>query len=142
MIENWNSVVSDNDIVYHLGDFSAGVGKVKNGYNRLKIIAENLNGTKILIRGNHDWYKEQAYIDDFGFAEVHDYLVVDEFFLCHYPLVVDKYSKEHEKKINFLQDKFNEANCSTLIHGHTHLTNFPGKINASVDLNNFTPIIF
>ncbi len=142
IIENWNSVVSDNDIVYHLGDFSAGVGKIKNGYNRLKVIAKHLNGTKILIRGNHDWYKDQAYIDDFGFSEVHDYLVVDEFFLCHYPLVHDSYSKKFKNKIDFLNDEFDKSGCTTLIHGHAHLTHFPGKMNVSVDLNNFTPVIF
>lgn len=48
LISNWNSVVSDDDIIYHLGDFCL---SDKNG---IKKIASKLNGHKILVRGNHD----------------------------------------------------------------------------------------
>lgn len=47
LIDNWNSVVSDADDVYHLGDFSFGVSTA------LEII-EQLNGTIHFIYGNHD----------------------------------------------------------------------------------------
>ncbi len=47
MISNWNSVVSRDDKIYHLGDFSL-------SYNRAKEILPLLNGYKILIKGNHD----------------------------------------------------------------------------------------
>lgn len=47
LIENWNSVVSDEDIVYVVGDFSF---KGKNAENYL----DRLNGKIVLIRGNHD----------------------------------------------------------------------------------------
>ncbi|MFA5758616.1 MAG: metallophosphoesterase family protein [Clostridia bacterium] len=48
LINNWNSVVKDDDVVYHLGDFSFGHN------SRSAEIFPQLNGTKILIRGNHD----------------------------------------------------------------------------------------
>lgn len=49
LITNWNNVVSDNDIVYHLGDFSF------RGYTRFK---NRLSGEIILIKGNHDDEKQ------------------------------------------------------------------------------------
>lgn len=48
MIDAWNSVVSNDDIVYHLGDFAFG------GPDHAKHIFQQLNGRKILILGNHD----------------------------------------------------------------------------------------
>lgn len=48
MVDSWNSVVRDTDIVYHLGDFSFG------GAAHAKAIFRRLNGRKILVLGNHD----------------------------------------------------------------------------------------
>ena len=45
LIKNWNSVVSDEDIVFHLGDFS---------FERKDSYKYRLNGDIILIKGNHD----------------------------------------------------------------------------------------
>jgi len=45
LIENWNSVVDDNDDIYQLGDFSFG--------NPVRYMSL-LNGNIISIRGNHD----------------------------------------------------------------------------------------
>jgi len=47
LIDRHNSFVSDNDTVYHLGDFSFNHKKITN-------ILNHLNGTHILICGNHD----------------------------------------------------------------------------------------
>lgn len=51
LIEAWNSVVRDDDIVYHLGDvffsLSRNADRVREIFNRLK-------GKKHLIIGNHD----------------------------------------------------------------------------------------
>lgn len=47
IINNWNSIVNDEDIVYILGDFSF-KGKSADYY------AKQLKGRKILIKGNHD----------------------------------------------------------------------------------------
>lgn len=46
LIENWNSVVRTDDVVYHLGD----VFFTKDGGRQL----HRLNGRKRLILGNHD----------------------------------------------------------------------------------------
>ncbi|HUS89517.1 MAG TPA: hypothetical protein VMW91_09155 [Desulfosporosinus sp.] len=47
IINKWNEVVSPEDIVYHLGDFAFRSKNTYSCFNRL-------NGTKILIFGNHD----------------------------------------------------------------------------------------
>ncbi len=49
MIEAWNSVVRDDDVVWHLGDF-AHRGKPAE----VRAIFDLLAGTKKLVRGNHD----------------------------------------------------------------------------------------
>lgn len=49
LIENWNSVVGRDDIIYHLGDFAWRIGK-----NKMIAILIQLNGRKFLCRGTHD----------------------------------------------------------------------------------------
>ncbi|MBY3321224.1 hypothetical protein [Rhizobium laguerreae] len=51
IIESWNSVVSDGDIVYHLGDFAFGLSR---DADRIRAIFDRLKGLKYLIIGNHD----------------------------------------------------------------------------------------
>ncbi len=58
LINNWNAVVGDDDVVIHLGD-------VFWRYDRAKVIAPRLKGTKLLIRGNHDW--NVARMESLGF---------------------------------------------------------------------------
>lgn len=48
LIERWNAVVAPGDLVYHLGD--VGICPMKDIARTL----HRLNGTKVLIRGNHD----------------------------------------------------------------------------------------
>jgi len=58
MIKSWNEVVSPEDTVYHLGDFAMG--------DRTKIptLLSRLNGTLILIRGNHDHKKSLEFFEN------------------------------------------------------------------------------
>ena len=79
MVENWNSVVNNDDIVYVLGDFSWYDNVMEDS------ILDKLNGRKVLITGNHDknlgstkWYKVANYL------EVDD--GDDKVVLCHYPI--------------------------------------------------------
>lgn len=67
LVANWNSVVSEDDTVYVLGDFGA------SGYE--KEILSKLNGTKFLVKGNHD-VKSNAEYREAGFAEVYDLPVI------------------------------------------------------------------
>jgi calcineurin-like phosphoesterase family protein len=132
MTNRWNEVVSKNDLVIHLGDVSAGV---KENKEKLKKLLKSLNGTKILIRGNHDHYPDKWYIDA-GFSAVYTYLEIGKYFLCHYGLETNQYTTESERK---LMDIFEKSKCSVVVHGHTHTRNIPGKINVSVDNTDFIP---
>lgn len=64
MIRNWNAIVGPDDTVIHLGDVGLG------SESSLKEIVPQLNGHKILIRGNHD-RKSDSFFYDCGFEEIH-----------------------------------------------------------------------
>lgn len=69
LVANWNSIVNDDDLVICLGDFSF-LNK-----NTTAEILKSLNGTKWLIKGNHDCHGKQWYLD-VGFEKVmHNYLL-------------------------------------------------------------------
>jgi calcineurin-like phosphoesterase family protein len=55
LIQNWNDRVQPDDTVYHLGDFAFGTPAQISDY------AKQLNGHKVLIRGNHDRLSDDAY---------------------------------------------------------------------------------
>ena len=48
LIQNWNARVKPEDIVYHIGDFCY------RGVSKYSKYLEKLNGTIIVIKGNHD----------------------------------------------------------------------------------------
>lgn len=51
IIDRWNAVVGDEDIVYNLGDFAFGLAK---NSDRVREVFGRLKGRKYLIIGNHD----------------------------------------------------------------------------------------
>ena len=63
MIEIWNSVVSDADTVFVLGDVFLCPEEEAKEY------IERLNGYKVLVKGNHD-YSEKVMLR-VGFDEFH-----------------------------------------------------------------------
>lgn len=83
LIENWNSVVGEDDTVFHLGDFSFSHRKHEN-----EIIFNELKGTKVLILGNHD----KDAVTSLPWDAVHNYYEVrkhgdiDRICLFHYPM--------------------------------------------------------
>lgn len=70
MVTRWNEQVQSNDTVYHLGDFAMGPR------TNIPHFLSQLNGRKILIRGNHD--RSAKFMLDSGFAEVHESLWIKE----------------------------------------------------------------
>lgn len=100
LIDNWNSVVSDEDTVYVLGDmfWCKATPAIE--------IMKQLKGHKVLIKGNHDR------IHDNKFAKCFDYIkdreeVIDgdkHIVLDHYPT---PYFKNH-------------FHGWTLLYGHVH----------------------
>ena len=82
LVSRWNQTVAPGDIVYVLGDMFWCKGK-----DALEVL-KRLNGSKFLIRGNHDRCNDTAFIKQF--AKVCDYLEIEDagrkVVLCHYPI--------------------------------------------------------
>ena len=93
MIRRWNDRVSPNDKVYHLGD-------VVINRKALSTLAR-LNGDKVLIRGNHDIFRDDEYRQ--YFRELRAYHVLNGLILSHIPI--------HEASLG-------RFGCN--IHGHLH----------------------
>ena len=119
LIEQWNKTVSPNDKVYHLGD----VG-FKN-FTALGVILSRLNGTKVLIKGNHDNFKLSQYQQ--YFKDVRASHQLDKFILTHIPI--------HPQSI---------GRWKANIHGHLHANTLddPRYFNVSVEQINYTPLDF
>lgn len=81
MVSRWNSVVTDEDIVYVLGDFSW------HKEEKTLEILDKLNGKIVLIKGNHDKISPKISRKLHG---RYDYLEVNDngvkVILCHYPM--------------------------------------------------------
>lgn len=119
LIKRWNYVVGKEDKVYHLGD----VGFTNFPY--IKNIFDALNGTKVLIKGNHDNFKLAQYAQIF--KDVRAVHVLDKLVLSHVPI--------HPYSL----DRWNGN-----IHGHLHENKLddPKYINICVEHINYTPISF
>jgi len=130
LIENWNKVVQPCDKVYHLGD----VGFKNATY--IIMVLQSLNGTKVLIKGNHDVHKLSQYTQIF--KDVRAYHQLNNIFLAHIPIHPDCLDRWRGQ-----------------VHGHTHansvmLRNWlddpisPDKryMNVSCEQINYTPIDF
>ncbi len=81
MINNWNKVVTPEDKVYHFGDFAYDKSLLTKDF------VSQLNGSIILIRGNHDTSSPKLLKS--LFTEVYDSLLLkykDQTFFCnHFP---------------------------------------------------------
>lgn len=79
LIKNWNSVVSQHDIVYILGDFAL------CGKDKIIEVAQRLNGRKRLILGNHDGASIETYKSVFEYVYNHSIILDNFYILSHYP---------------------------------------------------------
>ena len=131
LITNWNSRISNNDIVYIVGDMMFRIAIHPEQY------LLRLNGKKHLIVGNHDkswmkliklplWFEtvsSMVSINDAG------YLIT----LCHYPMMTWPGSKN-----------------AFMVYGHIHnntdadfwplIAKSDRMLNEGVDINNFAPV--
>lgn len=134
IIENYNSIITNQDTVYMLGDLCLGtLDKLKES-NYL----ENLNGNIKFIIGNHDsdekinYYKQIKNIEIIGYATYLKYKKY-RFYLSHYPTITS-YADDKKLKSKVLN-----------LYGHTHQTekfynNNYTMFHVGVDSNNLFPI--
>jgi len=126
IVQNWNKVVKQDDIVYHLGDVVIGSG---DNINHLSII-DRCNGLKVLVKGNHDLLDDSVYLRHF--ANVFAMIIpknkkMSRMIMSHFPI--------HESCV----DRF-----KINLHGHIHSASLNDNryINCCVDYpgNDYSPL--
>lgn len=135
MVRRWNDTVRPNDKVYHLGDVIIN--------RRCFPTLARLNGDKVLIRGNHDIFRDTEYNQ--YFRELRAYHVMNNYILSHIPIHPDS-----------------KGRFDGNIHGHLHANLVmkargvdvrtgeilysnepdPWYTNVCVEHTNYTPILF
>jgi calcineurin-like phosphoesterase family protein len=127
LIKNWNSVVSYDDEVYHMGDVSFGTDKDVSEF------IHSLNGKIYLIKGNHEKPILSKESNRKRFEWIKDYHELDvsnraKMCMFHYP--IGSWNKSHHGSLH--------------VHGHCHNSFAPvGRMmDVGVDnpIVNFTPI--
>lgn len=102
MVKEWNDLIAPDDLVYILGDVAfLPAQKAAETVNRL-------NGTKILVEGNHDRKALNDPTFRRSFKEVHKYLDINyngtKVVMFHYPIC--EWDQMHRGAVHF--------------HGHLH----------------------
>ena len=125
MVKRWNERVRPNDKVYHLGDVVINRKALSTLYR--------LNGDKVLIRGNHDIFRDDEYRQHF--RELRAYHVMNGMILSHIPIHSDSLGR-----------------FGTNIHGHLHANRvMTGIKNSQIDVRyhcvcveqtDYAPILF
>lgn len=136
IIENWNSIVSDEDDVYILGDLM--LNDNIHGIECLK----KLKGKKHIIYGNHDTETRKALYAEIGecigWATVIKYKKY-HFYLSHYPTLtgnLDDCNKSMKEKVinlcghSHASNKFQDADKGFIYHCELDAhANFPVALN-------------
>ncbi|MFT4085016.1 MAG: metallophosphoesterase family protein [Nocardioides sp.] len=127
LVHNWNSVVQPDDTVWVLGDFDM------HGKDASLTLVEQLNGTKILVSGNHDscWagvregWKNRELYQSAGFVAVMDFAVTTlpplrpqapatRVLMSHFP-----YAGDSQDEDRYAQFRLRDEGIP-LLHGHVH----------------------
>lgn len=120
VIEQYNKVVHDDDLVYILGDlvFSPAAPAIE--------LVKRLKGRKILILGNHDRLTNAQY-REMGIIEVinHPVYYSSSIILSHEPVI----------------EAFNNPYVYN-IHGHLHHSYIDAEnyINVNIEMNDYKPV--
>lgn len=127
LIRRWNNKVTANDTVYILGDMFFRYEDIEV----VKTTLKQLNGKKILIKGNHDNFLNQIKWQDY-FSTVKDIMKIKDngrdVVLMHYPI---------EEWDGFFRGSYH-------LYGHVHnsdngLRVIDRRYNVGVDVNDFEP---
>lgn len=132
LIERWNSIIRDDDLVYHLGDMFAGPAREPHR------IRERLRGRIHLLRGNHDSGVDPEALGLEWVKDYHELIVEDEeadngcrlIVLSHYPF--REWNQSHHG--------------SWHLHGHCH-GSLPESgagysLDVGVDVHGFAPLSY
>lgn len=135
LIQRHNSVVTPNDTVINLGDFTCG-----GTAEQLADIRSYLNGTQFIVLGNHD--RSATCLTNSGFQVVTStwthYILCNKIpvILSHVPPAPDKKIDKHAKR------RPPHDTGRWILHGHVHnkYRTLAKQFNVGVDVNEFTPV--
>lgn len=144
LINRWNEVVGDDDVVWVLGDFA--LGRIADTLP----LAGALRGRKVLLAGNHDrcWHGHGRRVDewtdrylDAGFDEIVQGTATmsvagETVRLCHFPYRGDSHGTDR-----YLDHRPADLG-DWLLHGHVHerWVQHGRMINVGVDARGFRPM--
>jgi calcineurin-like phosphoesterase family protein len=130
LIDRWNAVVRDNDMVFHLGDFAFGKHHIS--------LAGRLKGRKKLVLGNHDTYANRCYLH--YFEKLYGMTYWKNCLLSHMPVHPNGLGKRwllnvhgHLHSKNMMAPFYDMAEVIGAIQDQNYF-------NVSVEQNNLTPI--
>ena len=124
LIKNWNGLIKSEDEVYVVGD----VASEGTNWDNVRGIITQLNGTKYLIKGNHDTLKNSTY-RKIGFDEAYDKpIIIDGFWIVsHEPM--------------FVTDMSPYANIYAHVHNNPNYTDYSSRgFCVSAERTNYTPV--
>lgn len=155
LVEKWNSVVPDDALVVHLGDYA---------FKKSTSIVHQLNGRKILMIGNHDVLSPTQYISLGWDYVAPGVMVVDgttssqiktgrgytlngiivsvddsRLMLSHYPVFNQydnpKFINKYADLQTSLENLYSANACDLNFHGHIHsmTSKFKDAVNVSVE---------
>lgn len=125
IVENWNNIVTDDDIVYHLGDVAFGA------MSDLPPIVEQLNGHIEVARGNHD----SREVCDIVLA--HGWNVFNSIVICKDGI---QFILRHVPNLDWNGDEHH-----VMLYGHVHSDAPHGlqknySYHVGLDTNDLTPV--
>ena len=133
MIERHNAKVKEQDTVYFLGDVV-----INKKYLEL---VKRMNGRKILVRGNHDIFKDEDY-REVGFQQIHGVRVfVDKFILSHIPLHPDCVTERFKVNVHGHLHA-NEIMIDETLMSSSYMKPDPRYLCVCVEQTDFTPLHF
>lgn len=140
LIENWNSVVGKDDVVFCLGDFCFG------DTEKWKSVLEQLNGNIYLAKGNHDDDMPAGIREYFKDIQYQYQIKIENqrIILNHYPLLCYAGSYK-EVQNNPTWNLFGHVHSGPLSIGRDKSrlsVCFPEQYDVGVDNNNYFPISF
>ncbi len=136
LIENWNQVVSEDDTVFHLGDFAFG------GSSVWKEIIPRLKGHINLIIGNHDRKNlRQGYMSFFDMVVPQLQIEIEDtsIYLNHYPFLC--YGGSYRGVWQLFGHVHSGPGADGLDISRLRVL-LPTQYDVGVDNNNFTPISY
>jgi calcineurin-like phosphoesterase family protein len=149
LIDNWNAKVHKKETIFCLGDFA-----FVNSKDQLKHLLSQLNGHKVLVKGNHD--RDNKTMLEAGFDRVIENEVVniggENVYLSHYPFhpvtqyvsIGDRRFMKMDKGVDgrYLHKRILDDGKSWLLHGHVHTAwKVNGRmINVGADVWNYAPV--